>query len=107
LTPDGILIVEETGVVEADEELAVGTVWALRPGHRAGAAHVRRLAEFGLEVGKLAPAHPAAGGIASLRHETRDDPVENDAIVKSLVGEIGNPLDMAGRQIRAKLDDDV
>src|ERR671913_910734 len=51
LAPDGILIVEEAGVVEADEELAVGAVRVLRPRHRAGAADVGRFAEFGLEVG--------------------------------------------------------
>src|SRR3546814_10802038 len=41
LAPDGVLAVEKACVVEADEELAVGAVGALRTRHRADAADMR------------------------------------------------------------------
>src|SRR4051812_44511270 len=63
LAPHGVFAVEEGGVLEADEELAVGRIRALRAGHRAGAADVRLAAELRLEV--LAGAAGAgAGGVA-------------------------------------------
>src|SRR5947208_3063950 len=57
LAPDGILTVEEVGVVQADEELAVGGVGPVGAGHRDGAAGVRLGVELGLEVGLLGAAH--------------------------------------------------
>ncbi len=33
--------------------------------------------------------------------------MEDDAIIKTLVGERCDPLDMVGREVGAKLDDDV
>jgi len=48
-----------------------------------------------------------AGGIAALRHEARDHAVEHDAVVETAVGELGDALDMAGCEVRPKLDDDV
>src|SRR6187431_912128 len=68
LTPDRILAVEERGIVEADEELAVAGIGARRARHRGGAAHMRLLVEFGLEL--LAGA-AGAGALraAGLRHE--------------------------------------
>ena len=83
LAPDGVLLVEEAGVVEADEELAVGAVRVLRARHRAGAADVRLVAELGLEVGKLAAAHAGAGRVAALGHEAGDHAVEHDAVVEA------------------------
>src|ERR1700737_3809532 len=50
LAPDGILLVEEAGVVEADEELAVGAVRALRTRHRQRAAHMRLGVELGRQI---------------------------------------------------------
>src|SRR3546814_10491764 len=55
--PDGILIVEEARIFEADEELAVGAVRILRARHRTDAADMRFGAEFGGQVGKLAAPH--------------------------------------------------
>src|SRR4051812_46219248 len=46
LAPDRVLLVEEARVIEADEELTVGTVGRLRAGHRGGAAHVRLIVEL-------------------------------------------------------------
>src|SRR4051794_20323726 len=48
LAPDGVVLVEKAGIVEADEELAVRAVRALRARHRGGAAHVR----LGIELGR-------------------------------------------------------
>src|SRR5690606_36100390 len=67
--PYGILLVEETRVVEADEELAVCAVRVLRTRHGANAADVRFAAEFLRQVGKLAAAHAGARRVAALRHE--------------------------------------
>ena len=40
-------------------------------------------------------------------HETRNHAVEWHAVVESAAGEFLDPLDVAGRQVRSKLDDDV
>lgn len=63
--------------------------------------------ELRLDVGQLGTAHAGAGRIAALRHEAGDDAVEHDAIVKAVLGERGDALDMAGGQVRTQLDDDV
>src|SRR6187399_3183797 len=105
LAPDRVLAVEEGGVVEADEELAVAGIRARGAGHRGGAAHVRFLVEFGLQL--LARAAGAGALRATgLRHETLDDAVEHDAVVKSLAHQFLDPGDMARRQIGAHLDGD-
>jgi len=107
LAPDGVLAVEEFGVVEADEELRVGAVGDLRAGHRAGAAGVRFAVEFGLEVGLVAAAHAGAGRIAALRHEAGDHAVEDHPVVEAFARERGDAFDMAGREIGTQLDDHV
>src|SRR5712675_2921103 len=50
LAPDRVLAIEEGGVVEADEELAVAGIRAGGARHRGGAAHMRLLIELGLEL---------------------------------------------------------
>ena len=107
LAPHGVLAVEEAGVVEDDEELAVGAVRIRRAGHRAHPAHVRLVAEFGLEVGQLGPARAGARRVAALGHEAGNYAVECDAVVKAAVGQLGDPRDVTGREVWAKLDDDV
>ncbi len=107
LTPDGVLAIEETRVVEADEELRIRAVGHLGAGHRAGTAHVRFRVEFGLEVGLVAAAHAGSGRVAALRHEARDHPVEHHAVIETFAGQFRDPLDMAGREIGAQLDDDI
>ena len=64
VAPGGVLVVEEAGVVEADEELAVAGIRAGRARHRHGAAHMRLLVELGLEL--LARA-AGAGALAGSR----------------------------------------
>src|SRR4029453_9236317 len=107
LAPNGVLLVEEGCVVEADEELAVGAMRIAGPRHRADAADVRLAREFGLEVGQLTPAGAGAGRIAALRHEPRDHAVEQDPVVKAVAGQAGDPLDMPRCKVGTKLDDDV
>jgi hypothetical protein len=107
LAPNGVLAVEEVRIVGADEELAVGAVGIALARHRNRAAAVRRSVELGLEVRKPGPAHPGAGRIAGLRHESGDHPVEQHAVVKALLGEVCDPLHMFRSKVRAELDDDV
>ena len=64
-------------------------------------------AELGLEVGKLGATRAGSGRVAALRHEARDHPVKLDPVVKAFAGEACDPLDMAGGEVGAKLDDDV
>ena len=63
--------------------------------------------KLGLEVGLVRTAHAGAGGIAALRHEAGDHAVEHHAVVETFLRQLGNPLDMAGRQIGAQLDDHI
>ena len=106
-TPDGVLAVEEGGVVEADEKLAVRAVRIGGAGHGTNAAHMRFAAELCLDVGQLRPAHAGARRIAALRHEAGDDAVEHHTVIEAVLGKGGDAFDMAGRQIGAQLDDDV
>src|SRR5438552_1680655 len=78
LAPHGVLLVEETGVVEADEELAVGAVRVLRARHRGGAAHMRLGIELGRQVRIARPAGAGAVRASGLRHEAVDDAMEHD-----------------------------
>src|SRR5688572_28275384 len=95
LSPHSILAVEKMCVAEADEKLAVGAVGILRARHRGGPADVRLAAELGLEVGLFRATRTGAGRVASLRHETVDDPVEDDAVVEAFADELLDPCDMA------------
>jgi hypothetical protein len=101
------LAVEEAGIIEADEELAVGAVRILRSRHRGSAADVRLAAEFCGQIGLGRAAHAGAGRVAALGHEAGNDPVEDDAVVKALVHQILDPLDVAGRQVGPQPDDHV
>src|SRR5882724_9721424 len=105
LAPDRVLVVEERGVVEADEELAVTGVRACRARHRGGAADMRFLVEFGLQL--LAGAAGAgAMRTAGLGHEAFDHAVEDDAVVKSLAHQFLDAGDMARGQIGAHFNGD-
>src|ERR1700730_3678061 len=105
LAPDRVLAVEEGGIVEADEELAVAGVRARGARHRGGAAHMRLLVELGLE---LLAGTAGAGALrtAGLRHETLDHAMEHDAVVKSLAYQFLDPRNVARREIGAHLDRD-
>src|ERR1700754_4160060 len=105
LAPHRVLVVKEGSIVEADEELAVAGIRARRARHRRGAADMRLLVEFGLEL--LAGA-AGAGALrtSGLRHETVDDAMEHDAVVKPFAHQFLDPRDMAGRKIGPHLDSD-
>jgi hypothetical protein len=79
----------------------------LRTRHRRGAAHVRQIVEFGLQIVELGTAGAGAGGITALRHEAIDYAVEDGAIVKTLARQRANALHMLGRHIRAHDDLDA
>src|SRR5689334_14098177 len=99
LAPHGILPVEPGRIAEADEELAVGAVGILRARHRAGAAHVLLARELRFEIRQLRAARTRAGRIAGLRHEARNDAVEDDAVVKALRGKRLDAFDVLRREI--------
>src|SRR5882757_10242598 len=72
LAPDGVLTVEERGIPEADEELAIAGIRALRTRHRHRAAHVLLAVELRLQLlARAAGAGPVR--TAGLRHEAIDD----------------------------------
>src|SRR3954462_1309865 len=105
LAPDRVLAVEEGGIIEADEELAVAGIRARGAGHRGGAADMRFLVEFGLQ---LLAGTAGAGAVraAGLRHETFNDAVEHDAVVKAFAHQFLDPGNVAGRQVGTHLDGD-
>src|SRR5690606_18433992 len=94
LAPDRVLAVEEAGIVEADEELAVGAVRVRGAGHGADAAHVRLGREFLLQVRLRGARGAGAGRVAALGHEARDDAVEDDAVVEAFRGQLGDLPDV-------------
>jgi hypothetical protein len=89
---------------EHDVELAVGAVRLLGPRHRDGAAQVRQIVELGGQVRQVGRAVAGAQRIAALGHEAFDDAVEGEAVVEAAAGQRLDPLDMAGRVVRAQLD---
>src|SRR5260370_37357700 len=100
LAPDRVLVVEERGVIEADEELAIGGIRAGGARHRGGAAHMRLVVELGLE---LLAGTAGAGALraAGLRHETFDHAMEHDAVVKSLAHQFLDPRDVTWCNVRS------
>src|SRR5882757_2161984 len=105
LAPDRVLAVEEGRIVEADEELAVAGIRARGARHRSGAAYMRLLVEFGLQL--LAGAAGAGALRATgLGHKALDHAMEHDAVVKSLPHQFLDAGDMARRQIGTHFDGD-
>src|SRR6202171_5371913 len=105
LAPHRVLAVEEGRVVETDEELAVAGIRAGGARHRGGAAHMRLLVEFGLQ---LLAGTAGAGALRTprLRHKAFDHAVEHDAVVKSLAHQFLDPRDVAGRKVGPHFDGD-
>ncbi len=103
LTPYGVYSVKIIGGVEADEKLAVCGIRIVGAGHGYSATHMRSLAEFGHKALTRA-ARAVALGIAGLGHESGDDAVEGQPVIKSLTHQFLNALDVLGGQIGAQLD---
>ncbi len=103
LAPDGVLVVEETGIVETDEELAVAGVRVGGARHRGGAAHMRLLVELGLQ---LLAGTAGAGALraAGLGHEAIDHAMEHDAVVEALPHQFLDACHMVGRKVGTHLD---
>src|SRR3546814_10457856 len=70
-------------IVKADEELAVRRIRIGAARHRTDAADMRFGGKFRLQIRLLRSAHSGAGRIAALGHESIDDPVKDDAVVKA------------------------
>src|SRR3984957_9144636 len=105
LAPHRVLVVEERGVVEADEELAVAGIRARRARHRGGAANMRFLAEFGLQL-LAGTAGSGALRTAGLGHETVDHAMEHDAVVKAFAHQFLDPRHVARRKVGPHFDRD-
>ena len=65
------------------------------------------LVNSALRSGRSDPPVAGAGRVAALGHEAGDHAVEDHAVVKAAVGELGDALDVAGREVGPQLDDDV
>src|SRR2546423_6585577 len=98
LAPHGVLLVEEAGVVEADEALAIRTVRVLRARHRGGAAYMGVRAQLRRQVRIARATGARAMRAAGLRHEALDHAVERDAVVEAFVGKRLDALDMLRRE---------
>ena len=65
---------------------------------------MRLVGKFLPDVGQVRSAGAGAGRVAALRHEAVDHAVKDDAVVKSVLGQRGDALDMAGGEIGTELD---
>ncbi len=96
-----VLAGERSAALEADEELRIGRIRALRARHADGAALVGRGRELGRKVRQVGLARAGAGRVAGLGHEAVDDPVEGDTVVEAALGERLDLLRRASAQGRA------
>ena len=60
-----------------------------------------------LMFGQVGAVIAGAGRVAALGHEAGDHAVEGNVVIKAAVGELGDPLDVAGRKVGPELDDDI
>ena len=108
----GVLAVQEVPVGVHDEELAAGRVHGLGPGHGEHAPLVAQVVlhavggELTLDaVARAADAH--ALGVAPLDHETGDDPVEDQAVIKPLAGQADEVVHRDGGHFGVEFRDDL
>ena len=107
LAPDGVLTVQEAGIVKADEKLAVGGVRIIGPRHGANAAHMGLGIEFLLQIWLRRTAHAGAIGATALRHEAGDNAVKLHAVVKAFTNKFGDAGNVVGGKIRTQLDNNI
>lgn len=104
LTEDGVLSVEVGGRSEGDEELA-----SVRS--RAGVGHTEKAGlvvsdggrEFSVVIVSRASGS-ASQRIATLRHESFYDPMEDDVVIEAEAGQVDGAADVHGRDFRIELD---
>src|SRR5258707_14152693 len=77
LAPDGVLVVEEARIVEANEKLAVARIRIAGARHRHRAAHGRLAVKLGLQL-FARPASPRARRAAGLGQQPVDNAGDND-----------------------------
>src|SRR5579872_773215 len=104
--PDRVVAVQVRRFVEADEELAVGRVWVVGPGHRADAAHVRLGRELRAQIRLRRAARARARWVAALGHESWNHPVEHDPVVEPFARQLLDPLHVSGGEIGPQPDRD-
>ena len=106
LAEDGVLLVEEARIVDADVELRARGVRVCRAGHRDRALDVRLVVELGGEL-VTGAAGSGALGAAALDHELRFDPVELEAVVEAGAGELDERRAVLLGIVRIETEDDV
>src|SRR6476620_5879493 len=87
LAPNRVLVVEEAGVVKADEKLTVPGIGIAGARHRHSAADMGLTVEFPLE---LLPRPAGSGALRASRlcHEAVNHAVEHNAIVEPVLDEL-------------------
>src|SRR5258706_2302032 len=101
--PNRILPVEKGCVIETDEELAVGTIGMVGASHGHGAALVRDVTEFRFQI-LTGAAAACSCRIAGLSHETFDNAVKNNAVIKSLARKFLDASDVVWSKIGQQLN---
>src|SRR4029077_12686202 len=106
LAPNRVLVVEEAGVVKADEKLTVPGIGTTSACHRDRTADMGLTIEFGLEL-LSRPAGPRALRASRLCHEAVNHAVEHNAIVEPVLDEFLDARDVTRRKIGPHFNDDV
>lgn len=108
----GVISVKEEGILVDDEELGSGGVRVGSAGHGENAAGVAEgvVNAVGLELSLYVPAGAAHSGalrVAALNHESLDDAVEDESVVKAALDKLFKVLTADGGVLGAKLQGDL
>jgi hypothetical protein len=108
----GVFAIQESGIRQANEELASGRIGVLRPGHGNNATLMLPVIELGLNRMSGTPGAPvifATGifgqGIAALNHEPLYNPVKCCPVIVSLLGKRFEILNGLWGDFRPELKD--
>src|SRR5215469_2573144 len=104
LAPDRVLAIKPGRIIEANEELAVGAVGISGAGGRHCAALMAARGKLRLDVGQVRATRSGARGVAGLRHEAGDHPMERHAVVKTSAGKLLDARHVIGRQLGLQCD---
>ena len=109
LAKGGVLAVEEVCIAKTDKKLAAGGVRIGRSGHRDDTANMWTIVELGLDRMAGTAGAPEVFErlilglrVAALDHESGHDTVKASAIVKPIVGQLGEVCHRAGGDIGLK-----